>query len=310
MRALRARIHDVAMDVHQKYLQPDVVARLESLELRARLVVEGFITGLHRSPFHGFSVEFAEHRQYRPGDEIKFVDWKIYSRTDRYYVKQFEEETNLRSVVVVDSSASMGYASEGHVTKFNYATCLAAALNYLILKQKDAAGLAVYDTEVRHYFPPRAKMSYIRELISTLDSVRPANKTGTAAALDRLAERISRRSFVVIISDFFDDLEAIRSALKHFRHQRHDVLAIQVLDPRERDFNFGWAATFRDVESGEELVTQPFQIQQAYKGAVENFIASLKRECYGMNIDFLQLTTDTPYDRALSEYLVRRRTTM
>ncbi len=298
------------MDAHQKYLQPDVVARLESLELRARLVVEGFITGLHRSPFHGFSVEFAEHRQYRPGDEIKYIDWKIYSRTDRYYVKQFEEETNLRSVIAVDCSASMGYASPGHISKFQYATYLAAALGYLIMRQKDAAGLALYDTEVLQYLPPRAKLSYIRELINALDATKPANATGTATALDRLAERISRRSFVIIISDFFDDISAISSALKHFRHQRHDVLAIQVVDPREVDFNFGWAANFRDLESQEELVTQPLHIQQAYQSAMTDFVQQLKRECHSMNIDFLQINTITPFDRALTEYLVKRRNLM
>ncbi len=298
------------VEAYQKYLQPDVVAKLDSLELRARLVVEGFITGLHRSPFHGFSVEFAEHRQYRPGDEIRYIDWKIYSRTDRYYVKQFEEETNLRSVVVMDCSASMAYQSPGHISKFEYASYVAASLSYLIMKQKDAAGLALYDTEVREYLPPRAKMSYLRELLSALHAVKPARETGTAAALDRLVERISRRSLVVILSDFFDDPESIISTLKHFRHQRHDVLAIQILDPREVDFDFGWAATFKDMESGEELVTQPYHIRNSYSATMQEFMQRLRRECYNLNVDILQIQTDTPFDRALTEYLVKRRNLM
>lgn len=295
------------MEAYQTYLQPSVVAQLENLELRARLVVEGFITGLHKSPYHGFSVEFAEHRQYRPGDELKYIDWKIYSRTNRYYVKQFEEETNLRSMIAVDCSASMGYASEGNITKFQYATYLAAALAYMIMKQKDAVGISLYDSEVTTYLPSRAKMSYIRELISALDTAKPANITGTSQALDKLAERISRRSLVVIISDFFDEPESVYSALKHFRHQKHDVLVIQLLDPREMDFQMGWAATFKDMETGEELITQPLQIQQAYKQAVTKHIESLKRECYNANIDYLLVNTVDPFDKVLLEYLAKRR---
>lgn len=295
------------MEAYQKYLQPEVVAQLQNMELRARLVVEGFITGLHRSPYHGFSVEFAEHRQYRPGDEIKYIDWKIYSRTDRYYVKQFEEETNLRSMIAVDCSASMGYASEGNITKFQYATYLAASLSYLVMKQKDAVGIALYDTEVKTYLPSRAKMSYIRELIHALDSATPASTTGTAQALDRLAERISRRSLVVIMSDFFDEPESVYSALKHFRHQKHDVLVVQILDPRELDFKFGWAATFKDMESSEEIITQPFQVQAAYSNAVQQFINNLKRECHNSNVHYLLVNTAEPFDKVLTEYLVRRK---
>lgn len=298
----------IIVEAYKKYLQPEVVAQLENMELRARLVVEGFITGLHKSPFHGFSVEFAEHRQYRPGDEIKYIDWKVYSRTDRYYVKQFEEETNLRAVVAVDGSASMGYASDGNITKYAYATYLASALCYLMLKQKDAAGIALYDSEVRTYLPPRAKLSYVRELISALDGATPSGATGTSAALDVLAERIARRSFVVIISDFFDDIESVISAMKHFRHQRHDVLAIQVLDPREMDFDFGWAANFVDMESGEEMVTQPFHIQTSYKESLQRFNDRLRSECYNMNVDFLRVSTATPFDKALTEYVAKRAT--
>jgi len=210
-------------------------------------------------------------------------------------------------MIAVDCSASMGYASEGNITKFQYATYLAAALSYLVMKQKDAVGLSLYDTEVKTYLPSRAKMSYIRELITALDTATPANQTGTSQALDKLAERISRRSFVVIISDFFDEPESIYSALKHFRHQKHDVLVVQLLDPKEMDFSFGWAATFKDVETGEELITQPLQIQQAYKKAVKTHIESLKRECHNANIDYLLVNTADSFDKVLMEYLAKRR---
>jgi len=290
-----------------QYLHPDVVAKLGSMELRARLVVEGFITGLHKSPFHGFSAEFSEHRQYRPGDELKHIDWKIFGRSDRYYVKQYEDETNLRCLIAVDQSASMGYASEGNITKFQYASYLAAALSYLVLQQRDAAGLATYTTDVDVYLPPSSKRSYAQELIRALEQATPHDATGTATALHRLAERITRRGLVVIISDLFDDPAEILQALRHFRHNRHDVLVLQVLDPREVDFDFGSAAVFRDLESGEELTTQPLQLKQAYRASVERFCTEIKRGCHAQNIDYVRITTDTPFDVALREYLVKRR---
>lgn len=295
------------MEDHRKYLRPDVVSKLQNMELKARLVVEGFITGLHKSPYHGFSVEFAEHRQYMAGDEIKHLDWKIYGKTNRFYVKQYEDETNLRCMVILDSSASMNYASKGQVTKFEYASSLAGAIAFLMMRQQDAAGLALYDTEIRTYLPPRSKRSYIQELLRALDATRPSNTTGTAQALDRLAERISRRGLIVIISDFFDDPASVVSALKRFRHSAHEIIVFQVLDPRERDFKFGMDATFRDMETGEEMVTQPYQIQKSYAAAVENFTQQLKRECRQRNIDYVLLDTSEPFDTALIQYLNKRR---
>ncbi len=291
---------------NKKYLQPAIVAQLASIELKARLVVEGFISGLHRSPFRGFSVEFAEHRAYRPGDDIRFMDWKILGRTDRYYVKQFEEETNLRSMIVVDASASMSYASKGNISKFEYASYLAGALSYLMMKQQDAVGLALYDTEVKSFLPPRSKPSYIQEILRTLGSAVPANTTGTGKALDRLAERISRRGLVIILSDFFDDIESIITALKHFRHKNHEVVVMQILDPRERDFKFGFDANFKDLESGEEILTQPYQIQKTYSKAINDFIATLKRECFQRGIDYVLMDTSEPFDKALRGYLAKR----
>jgi len=294
------------MEQALQYLHPDVVAKLGSMELRARLVVEGFITGLHKSPFHGFSAEFSEHRQYRAGDDLKHIDWKIYGRSDRYYVKQYEDETNLRCLIAVDQSASMGYASEERITKFQYASYLAAALSYLVLQQRDAAGLATYTTDVESYLPPRSKRSYVQELIRTLDTATPHDTTGTATALHRLAERLTRRGLVVIISDLFDDPAQILQALRHFRHNRHDVLVMHVLDPREVDFNFSSAAVFKDMETGEELTTQPLHLRNAYRGAMEDFCTQIKRGCHAQNIDYVRITTDKPFDMALREYIVKR----
>jgi uncharacterized protein (DUF58 family) len=295
------------MNNHKKYLQPKVIAQLKNIELKARLVVEGFIIGLHRSPYHGFSVEFAEHRQYRPGDEIRHIDWKVFGRTDKYFVKQFEEETNLRSVIALDSSASMRFASKGNISKFEYGTYLAAALCYLLIKQRDAVGIALYDTQVHTYLPPRSRQSYIHEILKVIDSTVPSNETETAKALDLLAERISRRGLVIVISDFFDDPSSVMKALNHFRHKKHEVLAFQILDPRELDFKFGRSATFKDIETGEELVTQPYQIQRSYSSAIKDFIFQIKRECRNNNIDYHLIDTSQPFDKALREYLTKRK---
>ena len=288
------------------YLNPQTVADLGTMELRARLVVEGFITGLHRSPFHGFSAEFSEHRQYRAGDDLKYIDWKIYGRSDKFYVKQYEDETNLRCLVCVDTSASMKYASPGNISKFQYASYLAAALSYMILQQRDAAGLALYNTDVHTFLPPRSKRSYIAELLRTLSLVEPSDSTGTATALHHVAERISRRGLVVVISDFFDDPNAVLQALSHFRHDQHDVLIMQIMDPREIDFAFGDASVFKDVETLAELTTQPIQIQKSYAHAVAEFCDKIKMGCFSQNIDYVRLQTDMPFTTALREYLTKR----
>src|SRR5574344_542304 len=240
------------MEDYRKYLLPENLAKIDNLELIARLVVEGFITGLHRSPYHGFSVEFAEHRQYRPGDEIRRLDWKVFARSEKYYIKQFEEETNLRAMLVVDSSASMKYASKGNISKYEYATYLAASLAYLLINQRDAVGLSLYDTDIRHFMPMKSKQSYLSELIKMLangmeeaknENSAKDEKPGTAAvALDEIAERLGRRGLVVIISDFFDNIHDILKAISHFRHKNQDVIVFHILDPREVDFKFGPAA--------------------------------------------------------------------
>ena len=295
------------MNEAAKYLQPSVVAQLSNMELRARMVVEGFITGLHKSPYHGFSVEFTEHRPYMPGDEIKHIDWKAYGKTDRYFIKQFEEETNLKSYLILDASASMNYASGGNLKKIQYASYVGAALAYLMMEQRDAVGLTIYDEKIRLSMPPRATKPYLQQLLRNLEGLEGGNKTGTAESLHAVAEQIKRRGLVIILSDLFDDPKKVKTAFKHFRHRGNEVIIMQVLDPMERSFAFGGDAVFRDMETKEELMTQPAHIEQAYRETLRSFISDYQKECRDNNIDYLLLDTATPFDRALFEYLNKRK---
>ena len=234
---------------YQKYFDPTVLSKLSNMELRARLVVEGFLTGLHQSPYHGFSVEFAEHRQYMPGDEIKRIDWKIFGKTDRYYIKQFEEETNLKSYLIIDASHSMGFKGEGTISKLVYASYLASELAYLMIRQQDAVGLTIYDEKIRAVLPPHATTMYLREIIKELSALSAGNKTGTAQSLHLVAEQIKRRGLVIIFSDLFDTPKEVMGALKHFRHKKNEVVLFHILDPLERSFSFGSDAVFKDMET-------------------------------------------------------------
>lgn len=295
------------MKDYRKYMNPQTVAKIGNIELIARLVVEGFITGLHRSPYHGFSVEFAEHRAYRQGDEIKYLDWKVYARTGKYFVKQFQEETNLRCTIAIDTSASMSYFSKGNISKYEYSSYIAAAMSLLMIQQRDAVGLALYDQSIRKFLPPNSKPSYIREILKTLETNEPMHNTGTAESLNMLAERIRRRGLVIVFSDFFDNPEEILNALKHFRHKKHEVIVFHILDPRERDFKLGNAANFKDMESTEQMLTHPYQIQVAYAKAVEDYVAYIKKECLNHQIDYNLLDTSVDFDSALTSYLVKRK---
>jgi len=295
------------LEDYRKYLQPDVVAKLSNMELVARLVVEGFITGLHKSPYHGFSVEFAEHRQYMPGDEIKHIDWKIYGKTDRYYIKEFEEETNLKAYIILDASRSMAYSSDGRMTKLEYASYIAAALAYLMVQQRDAVGLTVFDEKIRMYMPPHATKSYLKQILKSLELLTGSNKTGTAQSLHEIAERLKRRGLVIVLSDLFDKPNEVISAMKHFRHKKNEVIVMQVLDPLERSFAFGGDAIFKDMETADEITTQPYHIQKAYRDEMHKFIEGYKKECRENNIDYVLLDTATPFDIALFEYLGKRK---
>lgn len=290
----------------RKYLDPEVISKLSSMDLRARLVVEGFITGLHKSPYHGFSVEFAEHRQYMPGDEIKHVDWKVYGKTDRFYVKQFEEETNLKSYLLVDCSASMSYASAS-ITKFQYAVYLAGALAYLMIRQRDAVGLVTFDDGIRTYMPPKSVTSYLNHILLELDRTNSSSVTNLPDSLHQLAERIKRRGLIILLSDLLDEPQKVISGLKHFRHRNHEVIIFQILDPMEISFDFSQDAIFRDLESGEKLTTQPRHIHEEYQATVKRFIDLYKQYCQESQIDLITLSTNQLYDRALFEYLLKRK---
>ncbi len=287
------------------YLNPETVARLENLSLRARLIVEGFIIGLHRSPYHGFSVEFAEHRAYGAGDEIRHVDWKLFAKTDRYYVKQFEEETNLKSYLLLDQSRSMSFASAG-VSKLSYSQSLAAALAYLMLNQQDAVGLALFDSQLRSYLAPRARRSHLNTLLGQLSRISPGPETAIAPMLHQLAESIVKRGLIVLISDLFDDPNEVLLGLKHFRYKRHEVIVFHILDPQELSFDYSSRTRFRDMETGQTITTEPWHIRREYQQQMEQFIATFRTRCRRHNIDYVQITTDRPLDLALSEYLVKR----
>ncbi len=298
------------MQTSHKYLDPVALSRIGSMELVARLVVEGFITGLHKSPYQGFSVEFAEHRQYMPGDEIRYIDWKVFGKSDRYYVKKFEEETNLRAYILLDTSASMNF-SQGDterktLTKFEYGCYLAASLAYLMLKQRDSVGLAIFNTEIAEYIPPRGTATHLRAIMSALEHAQPGKETNLSSLFHELAKRIVRRGLVIVISDLLDEPTAVISALKHLRHQKHEVIVFHLLDPAELNFPYKGSVVFRDMESGQTLSTQADTLKAAYLMQLDEFIQNYRRGCGGSLIDYVQMDTTTPFDYALSAYLSQR----
>jgi len=293
------------MTDYRKYLRPDIVSRLSGLEIKARLVVEGFIAGLHRSPYHGFSVEFAEHRQYMPGDPLKNIDWKVYSRTDRFFVKEFEEETNLKAYLLLDISGSMGYHSNG-ISKLEYGSYLCAALSYLMLQQRDSVGLVTFDQKIQKYIPPKSAATHLHVLLSQLDKIQASQTTNVSSALHEMAERIKRRGLIILLSDLFDSPEKIMSGLKHFRHRKHEVIVFHILDPRERDFSFPQEAIFKDIETQEEILTSPWQIQKDYQSKLQEWIEKYRLESRESLIDYVLLDTSVPFDEALFAYLSKR----
>ena len=288
-----------------RLLDPRFVSKLSRLDLKARLVVEGFLTGLHRSPYHGFSVEFAEHRQYMPGDPLRHLDWKVLAKSDRKYLKQYEEETNLRASLLVDTSASMAYGSAG-ITKLDYARQLAAALAYLMLTQNDAVGLFAFAQGRGEQIPPRSTMGHLRPLLLLLERLAPAGGTDFAASLHSLAERMTRRGLIVLFSDLLDKPERIEAAIHHFRHRKHEVLVFHILDPQELLFSFEREAVYIDSESGDRVTTRPQELRGDYRARVAAWKERLRQVCIEKQADYVPLTTDQPYDRALLEYLSKR----
>jgi uncharacterized protein (DUF58 family) len=294
-------------ETSRRYLDPAVVARLGHLDVRARLVVEGFISGMHRSPFHGFSVEFAEHRPYMPGDPLKNLDWKVWARTDRFLVKQYTEETNLRCHLLLDLSGSMGFRSPNAVmSKLEYARSLSAALAYLMIHQQDAVGALTFADHPLQYVPARAVRSHLDVVLKTLAGGEPQGRTRLGPALHELAERVKRRGLVVLCSDLLDDPENVLSGLQHFRHRQHEVVVFHILDPDEVEFPYTDTATFVDMESGERLTTEPWEIAKRYREKLTAWREHYQRSCRERLIDYVPLDTRTPFDRALLAYLEKR----
>jgi len=291
---------------HKNFLDPKIISRIGSLDLRARLVVEGFMVGLHKSPYHGFSVEFSQHRPYMQGDNLRSVDWRVFGKTEKYFIKQYEEETNLRSYIILDSSKSMSYSSDKIISKIDYAKTLVAALSYLMIKQQDAVSLTIYSDKINKHLPPKSSNAYLQQILRELVEIETSSKTNTADSLNSVAEKIKRRGLVIIISDFFDDVDKTLKAIKHFAYQKNEVIIFQILDPLERSFGFGKDAIFKDLETDEELTTQPYQIQKAYQQAMNEFTNKIKRECLNSNFDYNLLDTSTPFDKALFSYIQKR----
>lgn len=294
-------------DAARRTLDPSVVARLGHLDVRARLVVEGFIAGMHRSPFHGFSVEFAEHRPYMPGDPLKNLDWKVLAKSDRYLVKQYTEETNLRCHLLLDLSGSMGFRSpRASMSKLEYGRSLAAALAYLMLGQQDAVGAMLFADHPLRYVPARSVRSHLDVILKTLSEGEPQGRTRLGPVLHELAERIKRRGLVILLSDLFDKPAEVLSGLQHFRHRHHEVVVFHLLDPDEVEFPYTDTATFVDMESGERLTTEPWEIAQRYRERLAQWQSHYARSCREQRIDYVPLDTRTPFDRALLAYLEKR----
>jgi uncharacterized protein (DUF58 family) len=289
----------------RQFLDPAVVARLGTLELKARAVVEGFISGLHRSPFKGFSVEFAEYRQYIPGDDLSTMDWKVYARSDRHYVKKFEEETNVHCQLLLDVSGSMAYGSRG-ISKFEYGACLAASLGYLMNRQRDGVGLIAFSDHIVDALPSSTRAGHLRQLLVALERLQVGSRTDVAKPLHDVAESLTKRGMVVLISDLLDDPEAVIRGLKHFQYRGSDVLVFHVLDPDEVEFPFERATTFEDLESGEEVTAVPGAVREHYLRQMRGMVDRYRRELGAAGIDYQRLDTNQPLEMALLAYLSTR----
>ncbi len=288
----------------RNYLDPLVLSRIGQLEVIARRVVEGFVSGLHSSPYQGYNIEFAEHRPYSPGDELKHIDWKVYARSDDFFIKQFEEETNLRAHILLDCSASMAYGDG--LSKLEYAKYLVASLAYLMLKQRDSVGLILVDEEVRVNVPPRAAASHLQVITETLAQAEGRGKTRLSHNLTSLAERIKRRGLVMVVSDLLDKPEAVLQSLKHLRHQHHEVILFHVLHPDEVKLPFTGRVRFVDLEYTREILTHPSRLAQEYQKRMHRFLSAYREGCLSARADYVLLSTADPLDQALSTYLSHR----
>ncbi len=286
-------------------MPPEAVARISRLEILARNVVEGFLSGLHRSPYFGQSVEFAQHREYAPGDDIRRIDWKVWSKTDKYYIKQYEEETNLRTTLLVDLSESMQFGS-GKLTKYEYACQLAAALSYLLLRQQDSVGITTFDSEIRSRVPSSSKQNHLHAILSTLEHDQPAKKTDLQHMLAQVADEQTRRGLIVVISDLFVDRDGLFKGLKLLRTRGHDVMVMHVMDDQELDFNYAGTTKFEGMEEAGDLICDPRSLRDGYVEAVTKFVEELNRNCARQMIDFQTIRTSQHLDAALAYYVTHR----
>ena len=291
-----------------RYLDPKVLGKLERLDLKARLIVEGFISGLHKSPFHGFSVEFAQHREYVPGDDLRRIDWKVFARSDRHYIKEYEEETNLVAYVMVDISESMRYGS-GELSKLHYGCYVAASLIYLMLNQRDSVGLVLFDDRVRRVIRDSSNPGHRLQLFDALESIRPEGRTEFGQVLDHMMGQMRRRGMVVLISDLLGDPDRLLAGLKHLRHRRHEVIVLHVLDAAELTFPFRELTLFKGMEGYPQLFTEPRALRDAYLDELGRFSQRIRHECLDHRIDYQLLNTSDPLDVALSSYLATRMAT-
>ncbi len=288
-----------------KYLDPEVLQKLGDLELIAREVVEGLRVGSHRSPLRGFSTEFAHHRQYVPGDSLKTIDWRVYGRSDRYYTKLYEAETNFDCHLLIDSSSSMTYGSD-KVNKLEYAKFLGASLAYLVLKQRDSVGLSIFDSEIRAYLPPRSTMGVLLEMDRLLRDVNPTPKTAIAKQLSDLALMMKRRSFVIVLSDFLSEADDVLAGLEHLRFAGHNVMVLHTLDPYELKFPFEGTWQFDGLEGEEPLITQPERIKEDYLANLKEYLSAFREGCVASQIDYALVDTSRPLDVFLNEFFHQR----
>jgi len=298
------------VDATRKYLDPAVLGKLGNMDLVARSAVEGFFSGLHPSPFHGFSVEYSDHRSYQPGDELKFLDWKAFGRSDKLYIKQFLQETNVSVYILLDSSRSMTFSGSGPVSKLDYGSFLAAALAYLMLGQGDAVGLVLFAEKIVAQMPPSARRTYLNPLLAMLQNNRGLGQTDLASVLHTVAEMMKRRSLVILISDLLDDAGDVFKGLAHLRYLNHDVIIFHTLDRQELTLDYEGLVEFQDMESRARLKTFPQSVKDSYRRRVEEFIEDVTKTSGRSNVDYCLLDTSQPLDKALIAYLARRKVLM
>jgi uncharacterized protein (DUF58 family) len=294
------------MNSPEKYLRPDVIRQVARLDLRAKFIVEGFLAGLHASPYHGFSVEFSEHRKYVPGDDLKDLDWNIFAKTDKFYIKKFEAETNVTGYLVMDLSASMAYTYRQELTKFQYAICLAAALGYLMIHQQDPVGLVTFDTRIQASLPPRSKRTQLGIILAVLANLKPSGQTDVPHCLHQLAAMIRSKSLVMLFSDLMTEPEPVLQSLHHLRHRGNEVILFHILDEAEVHFPFDGVIEFEDVEQPTKLTVDATGIRSDYIRAVGEFQELYREECAKANIDYVPMDTSISFDKALMEYLLQR----